>query len=141
MADADMVNHPPHYTSHPSGVECAEITDWLNFNLGSAFKYIWRAGLKWDTLEDLKKIEWYLLREIKHRKTVALNWGAVDVIMPDTVVRKFRKVLKHEAGPKAQAMLAMFNAAQRQDQAQQLEVAGEWVEHMIREIEKREADK
>ena len=21
-----MVNHPPHYTSHPSGVECIEVT-------------------------------------------------------------------------------------------------------------------
>lgn len=60
----DMVNHPPHYTNHPSGVECIEITEHMNFCLGNAMKYIWRAGEKGDALEDLKKARWYLDREI-----------------------------------------------------------------------------
>ena len=51
----DLVNHPPHYKNHPSGVECIEITRHMNFNLGNAVKYIWRVGLKGDALEDLKK--------------------------------------------------------------------------------------
>lgn len=61
----DSVNHPGHYTSHPSGIECIQITEHLNFCLGNAIKYIWRAGLKGDSLEDLKKAAWYINREIK----------------------------------------------------------------------------
>lgn len=61
---ADMVEHPPHYTQHPSGVECVEITEHMNFCLGNVIKYVWRAGLKKNSLEDLKKAEWYLKREI-----------------------------------------------------------------------------
>lgn len=60
----DLVNHPPHYKNHPSGVECIEITRHMNFNLGNAVKYIWRAGLKSDALEDLKKAEFYIKDEI-----------------------------------------------------------------------------
>ena len=61
-----MVNHPPHYTQHPSGVECIQITEHLNFCLGNAIKYIWRAGLKSeDAVEDLKKARFYIEREIK----------------------------------------------------------------------------
>ncbi len=65
MAGAvDLVNHPPHYTSHPSGVECIQVTEHMNFNLGNAMKYIWRAGEKGDKLTDLLKAKWYLEREI-----------------------------------------------------------------------------
>lgn len=63
--DKDMVNHPPHYKSHPSGIECIEVTQHFNFCLGNTIKYIWRAGEKGDRLEDLKKAAWYLDREIK----------------------------------------------------------------------------
>lgn len=62
---SDPVNHPPHYTKHPSGVECIQITEHFNFNLGNAIKYIWRAGLKGDEIEDLKKAEFYIKREIE----------------------------------------------------------------------------
>jgi len=64
MTKTDMVNHPPHYTNHPSGVECIEITRHMNFNLGNALKYIWRAGLKKDAIEDLKKSVFYINDEI-----------------------------------------------------------------------------
>jgi hypothetical protein len=68
---ADMINHPPHYKSHPSGVECIEITEHMNFNLGNAIKYIWRAGLKSDSpVEDLEKAAWYVNREIERIKRV-----------------------------------------------------------------------
>lgn len=62
---SDMVNHPPHYTSHPSGVECLEITRHMNFNLGNALKYIWRADLKGNAVEDLEKAVFYLTDELK----------------------------------------------------------------------------
>ncbi len=63
----DPVNHPTHYCSHPSGVECIQITEHMNFNLGNALKYVWRADLKNDGLEDLRKARFYLDREIALR--------------------------------------------------------------------------
>jgi hypothetical protein len=64
----DPVNHPKHYTAHQSGVECVEITEWFNFCLGNAIKYIWRADLKHDAVEDLKKAAFYINREIARRE-------------------------------------------------------------------------
>ena len=62
----ETVNHPQHYNKHPSGVECIDIVEHFDFNLGSAIKYIWRAGLKSsDAIEDLKKAKWYIEREIE----------------------------------------------------------------------------
>jgi hypothetical protein len=66
---ADMVNHPPHYTSHPSGVECIQITEHMGFNLGNALKYIWRADLKGSAVEDLEKAVFYINRELEKRKS------------------------------------------------------------------------
>lgn len=62
----DPVNHPAHYTAHPSGIECIQVTEHLNFCVGNAIKYLWRAGLKGpDAVEDLRKARWYIDREIK----------------------------------------------------------------------------
>ena len=63
----DPVNHPEHYTGHPSGVECIEITKYMGFCLGNAMKYIWRADLKNDAIEDLRKAVWYIGCEIDKR--------------------------------------------------------------------------
>ena len=65
MTDHDAVNHPKHYTSHPSGIECIQITQHMNFCVGNAMKYLWRAGLKGAALEDLRKAQWYIECEIK----------------------------------------------------------------------------
>ena len=63
----DPVNHPSHYTTHPSGVECIDITQHFNFNLGNAIKYIWRSGIKsGNTAEqDLMKARFYINQELK----------------------------------------------------------------------------
>ena len=74
MAKKDNVNHPKHYISDPSGIECIDITRHRNFNVGNAIKYLWRAGLKIDAdkssinkqIEDLEKAVWYIVDEI-HR--------------------------------------------------------------------------
>jgi hypothetical protein len=65
--EVDLVNHPPHYTSDPSGVECIQITRHRTFNIGNAIKYLWRSGLKDDnkTIEDLEKAVFYINDEIK----------------------------------------------------------------------------
>jgi len=71
----DPVNHPDHYTSHPSGVECITVTEHMGFNLGNAVKYIWRADLKADAIEDLKKARWYVDRELKRRGAIQEHEG------------------------------------------------------------------
>lgn len=73
MEAKDNVNHPEHYTSHPSGIECIEVTRHYCFSIGNAIKYLWRAGLKKDAsltdnqkeIEDLKKAIWYIKDRIK----------------------------------------------------------------------------
>lgn len=74
--ETDAVNHPSHYNSDPSGVECIEITRHRNFNIGAAFKYLWRAGLKEDAsldnlekeIEDLEKAIFHIKDEIKRKR-------------------------------------------------------------------------
>lgn len=69
----DKVNSPKHYTSHPSGIECIEITKHYDFCIGNAIKYLWRAGLKKEEgysdnnkeVEDLRKAIWYITEKIK----------------------------------------------------------------------------
>ena len=61
----DMVNHPPHYTNGPDlgTLECIDITRWMPFTLGNAFKYVYRAGVKGGpdkAIEDLEKAKFYL---------------------------------------------------------------------------------
>lgn len=67
----DPINNPTHYTSHPSGIECIQITEHMSFNLGNAIKYLWRADEKGAPLEDLKKAAWYINREIQKREKAA----------------------------------------------------------------------
>lgn len=55
---------PNHYSSHPSGIECIDVAEGFNFNLGNVVKYVWRSGQKGDATEDLRKARWYLDREI-----------------------------------------------------------------------------
>ena len=64
MTKHNNVNNPKHYTNHPSGVECIQITEHMSFCMGNAIKYIWRYELK-NGLEDLKKARWYIEREIQ----------------------------------------------------------------------------
>jgi len=61
----EIINHPKHYTLHPSGVECIQVVEHMSFNLGNAIKYIWRADHKEHTIEDLQKARWYIKREIE----------------------------------------------------------------------------
>ena len=66
----DEVNQPSHYTSHPSGIECIEITRHHDFAIGNAIKYLWRAGLKNsdNEVQDLEKAVWYIQEKIKQLK-------------------------------------------------------------------------
>lgn len=56
----DMVNHPPHYSAHPSGIEVIRIARELTFDVGNAVKYVMRAPHKGNERQDLEKARWYL---------------------------------------------------------------------------------
>lgn len=62
---SDPVNNPAHYTGHPSGVECIEVTRHLSFNRGNAFKYLFRHRDKGHPEQDLQKALWYIRDEIR----------------------------------------------------------------------------
>lgn len=65
LAD-DPVNHPAHYTGFSHGAEVIDIVENLPYNRGAAVKYLARAGKKAiaDEVEDLRKAQWYVEREL-----------------------------------------------------------------------------
>jgi len=56
---SDVVNHPKHYKSHPSGIECKDIASYFPSPLANAIKYIWRYEAKENPIQDLEKCLWY----------------------------------------------------------------------------------
>lgn len=65
---SDSVNHPVHYNSHPSGVECITVIRHMPADIAAAVKYLWRQGLKPEegkteldkAIEDCSKAIWYI---------------------------------------------------------------------------------
>ena len=65
MKTYDMIKGPSHYCEGRKFEPKDVIRDWgLNFNLGSAVKYLSRAGRKGDIIEDLKKAQQFIQFEI-----------------------------------------------------------------------------
>jgi hypothetical protein len=60
----DMINNPPHYTT--GGIEVIDFIEakGLGYHLGNVIKYVTRAGMKGNKLEDLRKAQWYIDRAI-----------------------------------------------------------------------------
>lgn len=83
--EEDRVNHPSHYTSDPSGIECIQVTRHRDFDIGNAIKYLWRAGLKKEQgledikkeIEDLKKAIFYINDKISMLESSAENLNTV----------------------------------------------------------------
>ena len=79
--DIENIEHPKHYNSHPSGIECITIARHYCFSIGNAIKYLWRAGLKKDSsmsdidkeIEDLKKAIWYINDRIEELDNMKSN--------------------------------------------------------------------
>ena len=90
------INHPEHYNKHPSGVECIDIVEHFNFNLGNAIKYMWRAGLKTENrMEDLEKAKWYILREIeREQKLEEKNWQEKNEVLFNTNTKFYENLKK-----------------------------------------------
>lgn len=67
FAEPDPINAPAHYTSHPSGIQPIDIAEHMSFCLGNVVKYLFRFEKK-GGLDDLKKAEFYIKREIARRE-------------------------------------------------------------------------
>ena len=89
----DMVNHPPHYKD-ASGIECIEVTAKMQFCGGNCFKYLYRAGKKGSTVEDLKKAIWYAERA----------WLGSEQVCDDAV-KKIERIARYRTGFIQDAML------------------------------------
>ena len=90
---ADNINHPPHYNSHPSGVECIQVTELMGYNLGNAIKYLWRAPYK-GKLDDIKKAHWYTKRELARRESarfVQCPFIRPEIITPSSIAKHFTR--------------------------------------------------
>lgn len=75
----DMVENPPHYKTD-SGLEAIDVIEAFfaeDYLLGTTFKYMARAGKKWDAFEDLQKARWYLDRAIKFREETPIEHETV----------------------------------------------------------------
>lgn len=108
----DMVNHPPHYTSHPSGIECIEIARHLTGDWFNAFKYVFRADLK-NGRQDIEKSIFYIKDSISHNISIfASTWSLTEM-------HKLKNVIAAEHGYRR----AFFNAIRRNDRRMALEYA------------------
>lgn len=109
--DPDGVDHPKHYNVDPSGIECIEIARHLNFNVGSAFKYVFRAGEKqlsfteYNTaaLHDIEKALWYISDEIKMQ-------GNLLPIIPGSISKKLLTLVASREGLEASFLQEIFMA-------------------------------
>lgn len=59
---------PSHYQGFTGGAQPIDIAEHVGFNLGNVIKYVARAGKKDDRLQDLRKAEYYLQREIQRQE-------------------------------------------------------------------------
>lgn len=66
----ERINHPSHYMD--GGIEtidyikakCMKDNGFMGYLRGNALKYLSRAGIKDDTIEDLKKVQWFVAKMI-----------------------------------------------------------------------------
>ena len=105
LTTADMVNNPPHYTGHPSGVECIEVAEHLPFCLGNAFKYLFRRDQKDQTLENINKAIWYLERHVT-------SWPDIEWSLPTDVRDLLGSIAAREPHPFGGVMLIIGAPAQ-----------------------------
>ena len=85
MITESLIHYPPHYVQGRTIEPITVIETWgLCHHLACVVKYIARAGRKTSHLEDLKKAEWYLTREL-HRHQKGFNKCHFALIDPSSI--------------------------------------------------------
>ena len=82
----EAVNHPAHYMDE-SGVECIDIIESMKFSSGNAFKYIYRAGMKGETIEDLQKSIFYLNHAAKKNELNIMPFHVKELVERVVITR------------------------------------------------------
>lgn len=102
------VDHPAHYNSHPSGIECIDVVEDLPFNIGNAVKYLYRREKKGsDAIVDLEKSRWYADRElarvsVSERRSIVLNAALASRML---------RVIAHEPNDHVRIAMGLLFAA------------------------------
>lgn len=108
VIDPNGVQVAAHYNNHPSGVEAIELCRYMNFNVGNAFKYVFRREEKPEpglTLQEsiaknLDKALWYIRDEIAAYEGTPIS----HIPNPD----RFRLLIETEAHSEARACYIAF---------------------------------
>lgn len=85
----DNIN-PSHYKSHPSGIECIEISKYLSGCLAQAFQYVWRCGQKDDPIQELKKAIWFIDAELTVIVYQKLDYNSVINTLEDVLIHELK---------------------------------------------------
>lgn len=120
LVKAEMVNQPKHYNDE-SGVRCCDVTDFMMFNGGNCFKYLYRCGSKFDDIEDLKKAKWYAGRASELGEKVVIE-----------ARNKIKEVMRYRE-------LGIYNSM-RAIRFNNWMLAVEWIEAEIARLESEAAD-
>jgi hypothetical protein len=91
----ELVNHPAHYNSSPTGVEAIDFLEHMTFNGGNAAKYIYRHLEKGSPIPDLRKARWYIERELRRDR----------VTIPTSILEKLSA---HESDPIVRTVLLLI---------------------------------
>ena len=128
--DERMVHSPKHYTEGRKYEPKDVIRDWgLNFNLGSAVKYIARAGRKDDVVQDLEKAREYLKFEI----------DAIKATRYKTQADGLKKAVKEKkAQDKANKVVGCMRMAVPKDMP--FELVADYIAKRLAEVLEEETD-
>lgn len=92
----DIVNHPPHYTSHPSGMECIQLSRLFPFSLGNFIKYLWRSGEKDDVQQERRKARWYLADYMDNMPDIRFDIDPIMELSQEFISRMEGKPMRPE---------------------------------------------
>lgn len=76
---SDPVHHPAHYGADRFGIECIAITRYMSFNIGNAFKYVWRHLDKGAPRQDLEKSLVYIGWAMEDRTPAYVDLRATEI--------------------------------------------------------------
>lgn len=134
------VERPLHYNMDPSGVECIEIVRFMNFDVGNAVKYVWRAGIK-DQYGDALKAEIGDIKKAIFYLKDALVYGVEMPRLTFETFAKFNKVIKARRGVLQHFFMCIYSAHQTEvytGQAERLWSAIDTLEVHLRSLEARQ---
>lgn len=131
---SEKVNHPEHYNRHPSGIEAIDICEHMCFNLGNAFKYLFRYHLK-GGVQDIHKAIWYLNRQRTLKEIPILS---ENIYAGSPIRMKMKEFLKCEDNIKAYNVFQLiFRCQFYGGHSEDLERAVDYLQQILREVERR----